>query len=69
VIGLRTDNFNFASQRAIAALGAHKDGVLRHHQARRDGTARDSVMFSILAAEWRDVKRHLSARLSRHAAK
>jgi RimJ/RimL family protein N-acetyltransferase len=68
VVGLRTDNFNFASQRAIAALGAHKDGVLRHHQARRDGSARDSVMFSILAAEWPDVKRHLLLRLARHAA-
>jgi RimJ/RimL family protein N-acetyltransferase len=66
VVGLRTDNFNFASQKAIAALGAHKDGVIRHHQARRDGTARDSVMFSILAAEWRDVKRHLLTRLARH---
>ena len=68
VAGLRTDNFNFASQRAIAALGAHKDGVLRHHQARRDGTVRDSVMFSILAAEWPDVKRHLELRLARHVA-
>jgi N-acetyltransferase len=67
VVGLRTDNFNFASQRAIAALGAHKDGVLRHHQARRDGSARDSVMFSILAAEWPDVCRHLTTRLARHA--
>ena len=67
VVGLRTDNFNFASQRAIAALGAHKDGVLRHHQARRDGSARDSVMFSILVAEWPDVKRHLATRLARHA--
>jgi N-acetyltransferase len=66
VVGLRTDNFNFASQRAIEALGARKDGVLRHHQARRDGTARDSVMYSILAAEWRDVKRHLATRLVRH---
>ncbi|MEP6730046.1 MAG: GNAT family N-acetyltransferase [bacterium] len=66
-VGLRTDNFNFASQRAIAALGAKKDGVLRHHQARRDGTVRDSVMFSILAAEWPDVKRHLALRLARHA--
>ena len=65
VVGLRTDNFNFASQRAIAALGAHKDGVIRHHQARRDGTARDSVMFSILRAEWPDVKRHLEVRLTK----
>lgn len=67
VVGLRTDNFNFASQRAIAALGAHQDGVLRHHQARRDGTVRDSVVFSILATEWPDVKRHLELRLARHA--
>lgn len=68
VVGLRTDNFNFASQRAIEALGARKDGVLRHHQARRDGTARDSVMYSILASEWPDVRRHLELRLARHKA-
>ena len=67
VVGLRTDNFNFASQRAIEALGAKRDGVLRHHQVRRDGTVRDSVMYSILAAEWPDVKRHLALRLERHA--
>jgi N-acetyltransferase len=66
VVGLRTDNFNFASQRAIEGLGAKKDGVIRHHQARRDGTVRDSVMYSILASEWRDVKRHLELRLARH---
>jgi RimJ/RimL family protein N-acetyltransferase len=65
VVGLRTDNFNFASQRAIEALGAKKDGVIRHHFARRDGTVRDSVMYSILAGEWRDVKRHLTTRLAR----
>ncbi len=67
VVGLRTDNFNFASQRAIEALGAKKDGVLRHHRKRRDGTVRDSVMYSILASEWPDVKRHLEFRLARHA--
>ena len=66
VVGLRTDNFNFASQRAIEALGARKDGVIRHHQARRDGTVRDSVMYSILASEWPDVRRHLELRLARH---
>lgn len=65
VVGLRTDNFNFASQRAIERLGAKRDGVLRHHQARRDGTVRDSVMFSVLASEWPDVKRHLELRLAR----
>lgn len=66
VVGLRTDNFNFASQRAIAGLGAKLDGVIRHHQARKDGTVRDSVMYSILLAEWSDVKRHLLTRLARH---
>jgi RimJ/RimL family protein N-acetyltransferase len=67
VVGLRTDNFNFRSQRAIEALGAKKDGVLRHHAMRRDGSARDSVLYSVLAHEWPDVKRHLALRLARHA--
>jgi RimJ/RimL family protein N-acetyltransferase len=67
VVGLRTDNFNFRSQRAIEGIGAKRDGVLRHHAARKDGTVRDSVMYSILAAEWRDVRRHLELRLARHA--
>jgi len=67
VVGLRTDRFNARSQRAIEALGAHRDGVLRHHQARRDGSVRDSVMYSILRSEWPDVRRNLSARLDRHA--
>lgn len=67
VIGLRTDSFNFASQRAIEALGAHKDGVIRHHRARSDGSVRDSVMYSILASEWPDVRKHLTGRLARGA--
>jgi RimJ/RimL family protein N-acetyltransferase len=65
VVGLRTDNFNFRSQRAIEGLGAKKDGVIRHHAARRDGTVRDTVIYSILAAEWPDVRRHLELRLAR----
>jgi len=65
VVGLRTDNFNFRSQRAIEALGAKKDGVIRHHTLRRDGTVRDTVIYSILAAEWPDVRRHLDLRLAR----
>lgn len=68
VVGLRTDNFNFASQRAIAAIGARLDGVIRHHQARRDGTARDTYIYSIVAREWPDVQRHLALRLQRHAS-
>jgi RimJ/RimL family protein N-acetyltransferase len=68
VIGLRTDNFNFTSQRAIEALGAKKDGVIRHHWPRRDGSVRDTVMYSVLAWEWPDVRRHLELRLKRHEA-
>jgi RimJ/RimL family protein N-acetyltransferase len=66
VVGLRTDNFNFRSQRAIEALGAKKDGVIRHHWVRRDGSVRDTVMYSVLAHEWPDVKRYLEFRLKRH---
>lgn len=69
VVGLRTDNFNFRSQRAIEALGAKRDGVLRHHMQRSDGTVRDTVLYSILAAEWPDVRRHLELRLARHGAR
>ncbi|MDY0975442.1 GNAT family protein [Massilia sp. CFBP9012] len=67
VVGLRTDGENFASQAAIERLGAHKDGVLRHHAARRNGQARDTVMYSILQGEWPRVKAHLEARLAHHA--
>jgi RimJ/RimL family protein N-acetyltransferase len=56
---------NFASQRAIERLGAHRDGVIRHHAPRRDGTVRDTVMYSILAHEWPDVKAHLQWQLER----
>ena len=65
VVGLRTDNFNFASQAAIERLGAKKDGVIRHHHPRRDGTVRDTVMYSILRGEWLEVKTHLHYKLQR----
>jgi RimJ/RimL family protein N-acetyltransferase len=67
VVGLRTDNFNFTSQRAIERLGAKKDGVIRHHGARRDGSVRDTVIYSVLAQEWPDVRRHLELKLTRAA--
>jgi len=67
VVGLRTDNFNFPSQRAIERLGAKKDGVIRHHGARRDGSVRDTVIYSVLAQEWPDVRRHLELKLTRAA--
>ncbi|RFO97855.1 GNAT family N-acetyltransferase [Rhodoferax lacus] len=59
VVGWRTDNFNFASQAAIERLGAKKDGVLRGHALRRDGTIRDTVMYSLRAGEWPEVKAQL----------
>ncbi|MEN9373339.1 MAG: hypothetical protein RIR79_891 [Pseudomonadota bacterium] len=59
VVGWRTDNFNFASQSAIERLGAKKDGIIRNHALRRDGTIRDTVMYSLLASEWVEVKAHL----------
>ena len=63
LVGWRTDNFNFASQRAIERLGARKDGVLRHHAVRRDGTIRDTVMYSMTVGEWPEAKAELLARL------
>lgn len=59
VVGWRTDNFNHASQRAIERLGARKDGVLRGHALRRDGTIRDTVMYSLRSGEWPEVKAQL----------
>lgn len=66
VVGWRTDNYNFASQRAIERLGAKKDGVIRHHQLRRDGTVRDTVMYSMTAGEWPEAKAQLLYLLERH---
>ncbi|MFY7975662.1 MAG: GNAT family N-acetyltransferase [Rubrivivax sp.] len=65
LVGFRTDNFNFASQRAIERLGAKKDGVLRHHGLRRDGTVRDTVMYSITAGEWPEIRAQLEYQMTR----
>lgn len=67
VVGWRTDNFNLASQRAIERLGARKDGVIRHHALRRDGTVRDTVMYSVTAGEWPEIKAHLLDLMQQHA--
>ncbi|MDM7948564.1 GNAT family protein [Hydrogenophaga sp.] len=66
-VGWRTDNFNFASQQAIERLGARKDGVIRGHALRRDGTIRDTVMYSMTAGEWPEAKAQLLYRRARHA--
>lgn len=65
LVGWRTDNFNHASQRAIERLGARRDGVLRHHWPRRDGTVRDTVMYSLTLGEWPEVKAQLHWQLTR----
>jgi RimJ/RimL family protein N-acetyltransferase len=65
LVGWRTDNFNFASQKAIERLGARKDGVLRHHALRRDGTVRDTVMYSLAAGEWPETRAQLQYLLAR----
>jgi len=67
VVGFRTDNYNHASQAAIERLGAKKDGVIRHHAVRRDGTVRDTVIYSIVRGEWPEVKAHLRYLLARRA--
>ena len=59
VVGWRTDHFKFASQQAIERLGARKDGVIRGHAMRRDGTIRDTVMYSLTQGEWPEVKAQL----------
>ncbi|HNZ89997.1 MAG TPA: GNAT family protein [Acidovorax sp.] len=66
VVGWRTDNYNFASQRAIERLGARKDGVIRGHALRRDGTIRDTVMYSMRAGEWPEARAQLHYLLGRH---
>lgn len=59
-VQLKTDILNLRSQRAIAALGATREGVLRAHMRRPDGSMRDTVMYSVTAPEWPDVKARLS---------
>jgi RimJ/RimL family protein N-acetyltransferase len=68
VVGWRTDNYNFASQAAIERLGARKDGVIRGHALRRDGTIRDTVMYSLRSGEWPEVKAQLLYQLDKPRA-
>lgn len=66
LVGWRTDHLNLPSQRAIERLGATRDGVLRHHALRRDGTVRDTVMYSMTADEWPAAKARLDAASAAH---
>ena len=68
VVGWRTDNFNYAPRRAIERLGAKLDGIIRHNAMRRDGTVRDTVMYSVIAGDWPEIQAHLLSQLKHHAA-
>ncbi len=63
-VEFRTHWHNHRSRAAIARLGAKQDGVLRNHMVWRDGTLRDTVVFSIIHTEWPTVRRGLQARLA-----
>lgn len=67
-VEFHTDGRNLDSQRAIERLGARRDGMLRAHKRRPDGTLRDTVCYSIIASEWPDVQRWLDLRLARLSA-
>lgn len=67
-VGWQTDILNTASQRAIERLGAQQDGILRRHMLRKDGSVRDTVVYSMLREEWPAAKAALQARLAFHPA-
>ena len=66
-VEFRTHFFNHQSRRGIERLGAKQDGILRNHQIAPNGTLRDTVVYSIIAAEWPTVKAHLNYQLNEKA--
>jgi RimJ/RimL family protein N-acetyltransferase len=66
VVGWRTAGINHASQAAIARLGATRDGTFRRNSLHKDGTLRDTVLFSMLAEDWPAARDRLEARLASH---
>jgi RimJ/RimL family protein N-acetyltransferase len=64
-VAIKTDIRNERSQAAIERLGAVREGVLRHQYVRRDGTLRDTVLYSLIPDEWPAVRARLQARLAR----
>jgi RimJ/RimL family protein N-acetyltransferase len=66
-VAIKTDIRNERSQAAIARLGAVREGVLRNQYVRRDGSLRDTVIYSVLPEEWPTVRAHLAAQLAAHA--
>lgn len=64
-VQIKTDTRNVRSQKAIERLGAVREGVLRQHMVRADGTFRDSVVYSVLRSEWPEVRTRLTGFLAR----
>ena len=64
-VQLKADNLNEVSLRAIERIGAKKEGVLRNHFLRRDGSRRDTVMYSIIRSEWPEIASDLQSKLNR----
>jgi len=62
-VELKTDALNQRSRQAILRLGAKEEGTLRKHMLTYDGRQRDSVYFSILDTEWREIKSRLESKL------
>lgn len=67
-VEIRTHALNQQSRRAIERLGAKLDGILRQHMRAKDGTLRDTCVYSIVAAEWPAVRSNLRWQLERHAS-
>jgi RimJ/RimL family protein N-acetyltransferase len=65
-VEIRTDVLNTVSRQAIQRLGAKQDGILRHHKIMRDGRIRDTVCYSILKPEWKQVKENLMKKLFKY---
>ncbi len=65
-VKFRTHFFNQDSRKAIERLGAKQDGILRSHQVMKDGSIRDTVVYSIISSEWLAVKNNLLSKLKRN---
>ena len=65
-VEVRTDVLNTVSRQAIQRLGAKQDGILRHHKIMRDGRIRDTVCYSIIKPEWKQVKENLMKKLMKY---
>lgn len=59
-VQIKTDHANTRSQKAIERIGAVKEGILRNHMIRKDGTARHTVMYSVIKEDWQEMKAHLA---------